>query len=320
MITKDDRKKVWEKYGQTGCYCEKIIFIESVKRAQRLIPVDEELPEIGERVFKGKAIYSPKSKAGEYSKYACNFYVGCSNQCSYCYLRKGIGKATLGGDKPTLKKCFRDEAHALNVFEKELTANLTELQKHGLFFSFSTDPCLPETFDLTEYAICRCIERNVKFKVLTKCASWLPYFKEGHRYLSFLDHGAFGFTLTGHDELEPGASTNAERIEAMRQLHEMGFKPWASIEPVIDFESSKRMIELTTPFCDLYKIGLESGKKYDKKQLLDFVSWCLNPWGDSDSDCLTLYFKDGLLKAAGIRREDLPANCVTRDYNIFNDK
>jgi hypothetical protein len=22
----------------------------------------------------------------------------------------------------------------------------------------------------------------------------------------------------------------------------------------------------------------------------------------------------------GIRREDLPANCVTRDYDIFNDK
>lgn len=30
---------------------------------------------------KGKAIYKPAGKAGEYAKYACNFYVGCSNDC-----------------------------------------------------------------------------------------------------------------------------------------------------------------------------------------------------------------------------------------------
>jgi hypothetical protein len=30
------------------------------------------------------------------------------------------------------------------------------------------------------------------------------------------------------------------------------------------------------------------------------------------------YFKDSLLKQAGINREDLPSNCVGRDYNMFN--
>lgn len=30
------------------------------------------------------AIYQPKGKAGEYAKYAVNFYVGCSNDCDYC--------------------------------------------------------------------------------------------------------------------------------------------------------------------------------------------------------------------------------------------
>ncbi len=29
------------------------------------------------------------------------------------------------------------------------------------------------------------------------------------------------------------------------------------------------------------------------------------------------YFKDNLLKQAGIKREDLPYNCVDRNYNIF---
>ena len=31
------------------------------------------------RPINGKAIYSPKGKAAEYGRYACNFYVGCSN-------------------------------------------------------------------------------------------------------------------------------------------------------------------------------------------------------------------------------------------------
>jgi DNA repair photolyase len=48
--------------------------------------------------FNGKAIYQPAGKAAEYAEYACNFYVGCSNQCTYCYLRKGIGKGTLDGE------------------------------------------------------------------------------------------------------------------------------------------------------------------------------------------------------------------------------
>ena len=72
----------------------------------------------------GKAIYSPKGKAGEYAEYACNFYVGCSNGCEYCYCKKGILAATMGGNSPTLKKCFKDEYHALEVFEKELKTNI----------------------------------------------------------------------------------------------------------------------------------------------------------------------------------------------------
>lgn len=37
----------------------------------------------------GRVIYSPKGKAGEYAENAANFFVGCSNGCTYCYLRKG---------------------------------------------------------------------------------------------------------------------------------------------------------------------------------------------------------------------------------------
>jgi DNA repair photolyase len=281
------------------------------------------------KTFKGKAIYHPAGKAAEYAKYACNFYVGCSNQCEYCYLRKGIGKATLGGAKPTLKKCFKDESDALRVFEKELKYNLPELREHGLFFSFTTDPMLFETKYLTLSAMNLCNDFDIPVKILTKRADWIDdylwlcdqmEYANGSEIDWSSEKIAFGFTLTGHDELEPYASTNAERIEAMRKLHDAGFNTFASIEPVIDVDDSFHQILFSYHYCDLFKIGLESGKRYNKYYLKSFINAICELVDCEDAMKSKIYFKDSLLKAAGIRREDLPANCVTRDYNIFNDK
>jgi DNA repair photolyase len=286
--------------------------------------------------FNGKAIKMPKGKAGEYAKYSCNFYVGCSNGCTYCYLRKPPFNNACGGSVPTLAKCFKDEKHALEVFEKELKANLPELQKHGLFFTFTSDPMLQETRMLSTGAATLAVKNRIPVKFLTKVAcinfilNWVA--------LTGTDRSmvAFGFTLTGHDEMEPNASTNAERIEAMRKLHDAGFKTWASIEPVIDFDSSLKMISDSKDFCDLYKIGLESGKKYDKVELQHFVSKSislLTVLRDENELFLRkmflgnvhkaydfngkFYFKDSLLQQAGINRENLPVNCVSRDWDMF---
>jgi DNA repair photolyase len=273
--------------------------------------------------FIGKAIYNPSGKAGEYSYWACNFYNGCSNGCTYCYLKKGVLAHTLGGDKPTLKKCFKDEANALEIFEKELKANLPELKKCGLFFSFTTDPLLKETCSLTYSAMSICLDNNVPIKTLTKRAEFIREIEFDMCYPKlFLNKYkkliTWGFTLTGLDEEEPNASTNAERIEAMRKLHDAGFKTWASIEPVIDFRHSEHMVYQTLDFCNLYKIGLESGRKYDKMHLDMFVKQVVNAiYGNTVKP--KIYFKDSLLKQAGIKREDLPANCVKRDYNMFNN-
>ena len=279
-------------------------------------------------MFKGKAIYNPSGKAGEYSYWACNFYIGCSNGCRYCYLKKGIGKAVLGGDTPVLKKCFRDEAEALEIFEKELKQNLPELQEHGLFFSFTTDPMLPETMDLTIQACNVCVSNKVPVKILTKIDFIQEYRKVGYNQFAFpflikpefRYLIAFGFTLTGCDEMEPGASPNEDRIEAMKKLHEAGFRTFASIEPVIDLDDSFKMICRSMEFCDLFKIGLESGKAYPRRELIEFIEavYSLNhTYPYPDGIHLKVYFKDGLLKQAGVSRENFPVNCVGRDYNIF---
>ena len=84
-----------------------------------------------------------------------------------------------------------------------------------------------------------CNDIGVPVKILTKMAGWVA------DYVHFINHSnsdnedrewrkliAFGFTLTGHDELEPGASTNTN---AMKLLHEGWVQDVRSIEPIIDF-------------------------------------------------------------------------------------
>ena len=269
--------------------------------------------------MKGKAIYQPEGAAAEYAKYACNFYKGCSNSCTYCYCNRWKW-----GNTPTLKKCFKDEDHALAVFEKELKENLPELQKYGLFFSFTTDPLIEETWGITFEALRLCVLYSVNAKVLTKSVIWLHKtysfgkspFVEYFNIQEWKKYIAVGFTLTGRDELEPNASTNAERIEAMKKLHDEGFKTFVSAEPIIDFKSSKDVMCAVMDTCELYKIGLKSGKKYDKSELREFVEWVISY---NRKKCAKFYFKDNLLAQAGITRDQLPANCVDRDYNMFNN-
>jgi len=242
----------------------------------------------------GKAIYNPGGPAAEYSKWACNLYVG--------------------QDKPQLKKCFRDEDHAFEVFQRELERNIFELQEYGLFFSFTTDPLLFETKELTMMAINDCLYNDIPVKILSKCTEYIDQFVYELQCTDYdLSKIAFGFTLTGHDELEPNASSNQERIEAMFNLHDAGFKTWASIEPIIDFPSSLDMFHTTYGFCDLYKIGLKSREIYKIANIRMFVNWILDDLNKNSY----VYFKDSLLKAAGINRADLPENCVDKDFNIF---
>lgn len=261
--------------------------------------------------FKGKAIYQPTGKAAEYSPWACNFYTGCSNDCEYCYCKRGV-MSHVWSNKPTIKKCFKDEHHAFAVFKNELNQNLEELRKHGILFSFTTDPLLPETKHLTLICTQLCNEWGIPVKILTKRADFIDDVK-----FLWLDEKltAFGFTLTGFDEKEPFASLNSERIEAMRELHQMGFKTFASIEPIITPAMSRRMIEATLDCCDLYKIGLISGKGkdfYRKDHLMFLFGWLTGKSFDHK-----IYLKDSFLKYFGIERSCLRGHFVDADYNIF---
>lgn len=303
-------------YEKKACEAEKEFDDRSVEKKEAA--VSEAVPVPENNKYHGKAIYQPNGKAGEYSGWACNFYNGCSNRCSYCYLQKGRN-AKIYTPTPTLQKAFKDEDDAVEQFGKEVLRNLSEIQKHGLFFSFTTDPLLPETMGLTAKAVRICMENGVNVKLLTKRADFVvPFFD----YLSAgggfdeevcKKHVAFGFTLTGHDDLEGNSSPNLDRISTMKQLHDRGYRTFVSAEPVIEPETSLLIIRETLDFCDLYMVGLLSGEKdYGKGDVRNLVNELLGLPGEPK-----IYLKDSVVKMLKLDRSTLPENFVGSDYNMF---
>lgn len=233
-------------------------------------------------MFKGKALYQPQGRSGEYAKWAINFYNGCTGGCEYCYNKRF---PILSDSKPTLKACFENKTDAFNTVKKEIAAHKKDIIKDGgLFLSFVSDPCLPETLMLTTAVISYCSgimqsalaerdesigKESIPVIILTKRADWILHenscFKALDEALAntpLAKDIAFGFTLTGHDEMEPGCSSNIDRIRAMKVLHKKGYRTWASIEPIIDFDSSLEMVRLAAPFCDHFKIGIRTDRKF----------------------------------------------------------
>ena len=235
----------------------------------------------------GKSIYTPKGAALEYGRIGCNFYTGCPHNCEYCYLKRGIIGKALGGTEVKLKTTLKDETTAFAIFEHEVARHIDECRKHGIFFSFTCDPLIMQTRYLTLRAIDHCAVNGIPTRILTKDATFI-------KDVDWMDalceeftpeqkaNTHFGFTLTGRDDMEPGASTNAERIQAMKVMHDAGFKTWASIEPVVDWVHSGMVISDSIDFCDHYKIGLRSGVKKDyynpsqvyerTRTLVDFIT------------------------------------------------
>lgn len=226
-----------------------------------------------EGVFRTKCLYTPKGAAREYAAVGCNFYRGCPYQCVYCYNRKGLTSKIMGVDHAVLEsrfismkyrpKKYRElsgEDYAFMVFREEVTRHLDYLRTVGIFFSFSTDPMCPDAFGLTWRCATYASLQGVPVRILTKNAE-LPQevFEIAKAFGSeTLQRIAIGFTLTGCDDQEPNASPNAERINVMRTVRQLGYQTFASIEPVIDFISSYDMVREAVTVCDFFMIGLLS--------------------------------------------------------------
>lgn len=271
-------------------------------------------------MYKGKAIYQPKGKAGEYSLWACNLYNGCSNDCEYCYCKKGVLSHAMGGKIPVLKNSFANKEDALSRFTKELEGHCHEIKKDGgLFFSFSTDPCLEETFGLTYECMKVAVCYDVPVTILTKCTHWLT---DGNVLKFLYDHSdkiCVGFTLTGRDDMEPGASSNEARCFFMRFVKtSLHVKTFASIEPIVEVESSYTMMLKVKDVCDLFKVGLRSGVKedyYDPKKVEAFVMLVQG----SIAGSARIYWKESIKAYAKKHFSETKLDGVDSTFSLFDE-
>lgn len=270
--------------------------------------------------FKGKAIYEPSGAAYEYAHWACNLFNGCSNACSYCYNRHGITSALLGADKPTLKKSLVNEKTALEIFQKELEqAKGLMKPTDSLFFSFVSDPMLPENRDLTIMCVEYALEQDVNVQILTKCSDWVFIPRYTKKLECLRDHIAVGFTLTGMEAMESYCRNNtAQRIKAMAKLKSMGIRTFASIEPVVDIDKAVSVARKAKQYCDFFKVGLVSkmGIKFTTEQVNELVGKMQFYIGNDTP----VYWKKSVRDVIGNEIVDSWPNSVPSDYDIFNIK
>lgn len=269
----------------------------------------------------GKAIYRPGGKAKEYALFATNIFKGCPGpHCLYCYLFKGKMAKTLGTCLVSLKACFKSERSAVTAFFNELFGGnggtvRPELLEHGIFFTFISDPGLPQTFPLFAALIAEAVKLHVPIQFLTKRTAWLDseIFQDLLTIPEVKDYLVIGLTLTGRDDMEPGASPNSERILALRRIHDLGFRCFASVEPVILTSKSLAIVQECAGFVDLFRVGLLAGGEFKIADLRKFADDLA-----AIPEKPRIYLKDGLVKRLKRTRESYGSNFVDADYRPWN--
>ena len=289
-----------------------------------------------------KILSRPQGNAEEYGRWSVNPYKGCSHGCLYCYLKKGVWANGLGGNTAELKTGVVSQEHAYHLAMAEIIENRDEIIRDGgLFMSFTSDPCLMETYDLFADINFGACNYGIPVTILTKCAYDIPEKGIGipkrpcfSPFCISSKMLAIGWTLTGHDELEPNAAPNSERLRYMKMASDKGMMTWASIEPVIDFPSSLDMIyQALNAGCQHFKIGLltnntrlvrkdfEFGehkfKAYDVRDGLHFVEDVMRM---TDGKA-TVYWKQSvrdLFDGDGHIILDQWPHSVGKNYSLFN--
>lgn len=197
-------------------------------------------------------IYEPNGMAREYSPLALNLYMQCSHRCEYCYAPATLKKtATEFHGVASPRRAVRDG------LEKELAHASPTKQ---VLLSFIGD-VYGETTDnnaLTRWTLERLFEHRVPVAVLTKAGNRIA--KDIDIIGKFERRIQVGASLTFYDEddskkWEPGAAMPLERVEMLNYLHGCDVPTFASFEPVIDPAQSLKLIEVSLPYVDTFKIG-----------------------------------------------------------------
>ena len=85
-----------------------------------------------------RVIYEPKGRAKEYSELACNWYMGCTHGCKYCFAPGCMRKKMEDWHKNVT---LRD--NILHLFRKDAEDMYENKDTRPILFSFLSDPYQP---------------------------------------------------------------------------------------------------------------------------------------------------------------------------------
>lgn len=166
----------------------------------------------------------------EYGDFTMNHVLGCAHGCKFpCYaymMKKRFGEIKSYEDwlEPRLV------SNTLELLDKEIPRLKGKIKSVEL--CFTTDPFMcryPEISDMSIAAIQKLNAAGIKCSILTKGV--LPI-----ELAQLSQDNEYGITLVSLDEsfknrMEPGAAAYADRLAALRALHNAGCNTWISMEP-----------------------------------------------------------------------------------------
>ena len=166
----------------------------------------------------------------EYGDYTMNHAQGCAHGCKFpCYaflMKRRFGQ--IKDYEEWLEPCL--VSNTLELLDREIPRLRDKIQSVQL--CFTTDPFMngyPEVSAMSIAAIRRLNNAGIRCTTLTK--GILPL-----ELAQLSPENEHGITLISLDEsyrekMEPGAAPYADRLAALRTLHDAGCRTWVSIEP-----------------------------------------------------------------------------------------
>lgn len=166
----------------------------------------------------------------EYGDYTMNHVQGCAHGCKFpCYafmMKKRFGQIKTYEEwtQPYLV------SNTLELLDKEIPKLKDKIKAVQL--CFSTDPFMYGYDEIKAISIDSIKKLNAAgIKCITLTKGLLPI-----ELSEFSDENEYGITLISLDEeyrhrMEPNTASYKERLDAMKTLHDKGFKTWVSIEP-----------------------------------------------------------------------------------------
>lgn len=196
-------------------------------------------------------IYETKGRAREFNELAINLFTGCGHQCIYCY----------GADVTHQTKEAFEKQPQIRVTAIDVLQSAKQWKARGetrrVLCCFVTDPYQPleQKTQLTRKCIMALQENGLNVVILTKGGE-----RSTRDFDLLTPQDAYATTLTclhEQDSLhwEPYASLPKERINALKQAHELGIETWVSLEPIIYPQDAKYLVEMTRGFVSHFKVG-----------------------------------------------------------------